>query len=358
MRTGVKWLAAFWMCLVFIVGCSPKQPPIFQLIQLNQERSYDKAIALAEKLIAENPDTAQAYRFLLQAAEATGKTDEYRKRYAELAQANPGIAGYHFALGYANVQKGDIEAALENFQTAVKLNPRIEYAHYMLGWIYINPDFPGKDPAKALAEWKKEEELDPQSLGALQVYTARGDYYLRRGDADDAEKDYEKITMYGFAKGDIESAREIINFIRELRDKLAELEAAAKERPDDPEAWFQLGVLQYKNAMRTKAIESWQKAVELDPDRVDDLRVYLGKALLEEKRYEEAAEQLQKAIELQPNIPTAYFNLAITEEFLGKTGLAIEHYKKYIALNPMAPRLDEVKQRIATLEGKMSEQES
>ncbi|MEW5902647.1 MAG: tetratricopeptide repeat protein, partial [Acidobacteriota bacterium] len=310
MRTGVKWLAALCIGLILVVGCAPKDPPIFQLIKLTQEKSYDKSIALAEKLIAEDPDNAQAYRFLLQAAEATGKTDEYRMRYGQLVQSNPGVAGYHFALGYANTGKGgNLETAFENFQTAIKLNPRIEFAHYMLGWLLMNPAFSGADQAKALAEWKKEEELDPQSLGALQVYSDRGDYYLRRGDAENAEKDYEKITMYGFAKGDIDSAREIISRIRALRDSLAQLEAAAKEKPDDPETWLELGVLQYKNSMRTQAIQSWQKGVELDPDHID-LRVYLGKALIEEGRYEEAAEDLQRAVELQPNVATTYFNLA------------------------------------------------
>ena len=353
MRIGVKRLAVFLVCLVFFIGCSPKQPPIFQLIKLNQEHQYDEAIALAEKLIAENPDNTQAYRFLLQAAEATGKTDEYRTRFSQLVQSNPGVAGYHFALGYANTAKGgNLETAFENFQTAIKLNPRIEFAHYMLGWVLMNPAFPGADPTKALAEWKKEEELDPQSLGALQVYTDRAAYYLRQGDAENAEKDYEKITMYGFAEGDIESAREIIDRIRKLRDSLAQLESFAKEHPDDPEAWLQLGILQYKNSMRKDAIQSWQKGIELDPKHVD-MRVYLGKALIEEGRYEEAAEDLQKAVELQPNAPTPYFNLAVAEEYLGKKGLAIEHYKKYIALDPMAPQLDEVKQRIATLEGNM-----
>lgn len=54
---------------------------------------------------------------------------------------------------------------------------------------------------------------------------------------------------------------------------------------------------------------------------------------------------------MDPTLTTAYYNLAVAEEYMGKTAGAIEHYKKYIELNPMTPKLDEVRQKVATLEG-------
>ncbi len=343
--------------VLLLVGCSRSEPPIFKLIQLIQEGRHDEVIDLAEKLIAENPDDSQAHRFLIKSAMARSEGEKYRKKYQELIKANPDVAGYHLALGYLHVQMKELDAALPELQKATELNPDIEYAHYILGWIYFRPEYSETNTEKGLAEWKKEEQLNPRSLGALQVYADRADYYLRIGDPDAAIKDYEKVAMYGFARNDIKDARELISRIRNLRDDLARMEAEVKNSPDDPKIHFELGKIQYKNSMIEEAIETWLKAVEMDPDNAD-LRNYLGKSLLEDGRHAEAAEQLQKAIELEPTLTTSYYNLAVAEEYLGKTGPAIEHYSKYIELNPMAPKLDAARQRIVELkEGNEAEEE-
>jgi tetratricopeptide (TPR) repeat protein len=248
------------------------------------------------------------------------------------------------------VQLGDYEKSVSEVQKALELNPSLEYAHYVLGWTYVYGNFPGRDPQKGLAEWTKEEQMNPKSLGALQVYNDRAIYYLRTGNSDAAEKDYEKIVLYAFAPGDITGARNYINQIRTLRDELARLEADVKDKPQDPQARLQLGIVQYKNGKVDDAIATWIKASELAPDNVD-VRNCLGKALLEKKRYSEAAEQFQKVLKLDKNMATAYYNLAVTQEYLGQSHAALANYKKYVELNPMAPKLDEVKQRIGTLEG-------
>ncbi len=355
MKFSPNWIMLL-LCVLLSAGCSRGEPPIFQLIQLLQEGKHDQVIELAEKLTAENPDNSQAYRFLIKAAVAKGEGEKYRSKYQELAKASPDVAGYHLALGYCDAVLGNLEAALPEFQKALDVNPEIEYAHYMIGWMYMNPAYPDANAEKGLAEWKKEEELNPRSLGALQVYTGRADHYLLVNDADAAEKDYEKIARYAFARGDIEGARQRIQIIRTLRDELARLEADVKENPEDPEVWLQLGILQYKNAKITDAIEAWQKAAELDPENAET-RNLLGKVLLEMERLDEAVLQLQKAIELDPMNATVYYNLAVAEERLGNTAMAIEHYKKYMDLNPVAPRLDEVKENVAALEQKTATEE-
>lgn len=315
-----------------------------------QDGEHDAAIALGEKLIKQNPDNSQAHRFLLHSAINKGAEEEYRTKYREHVKANPGIAGYHFGLGYIDTNLGDFDAAVPEFEKALELNPQIGHAHYMLGSIYMRPDYAKADLDKGLSEWEEEERLNPQSLGALQVYTARADYYLRIGDAEAAEKDYERIAMYAFAPGDRESARTLITRIRTYRDELARLEAEARDKPDDPVIHYQLGIVQYKNGKVKEAVETWQRASELDPANAE-IRNYLGKALLEEGRQEEGVQQLQKAVELEPNMPAAYYNLAVAEESLGKAAMAAEHYRKYIKLNPVSPMVEQIEQRIAVLEG-------
>lgn len=348
MKRILRWSSLF--AIVFALSaCAPKQPPIFKIIQLYQQEKYDDVIALAEKLTSKNPNDSEAYRFLVRSAFAKGELDKYKEKYQQLVQANPNTAGYHFALGYTYTYLDNYDDAVKEMQKALELNPSLEYAHYVLGWVYLFKT-PGADREKGLAEWKKEEEIDPKSLGALQVYTDRADYNLRLGNAEAAEKDYENIAIYAFAPGDISAARQRIGQLRALRDELAKLEADVKDSPDNAQLRLQLGVLQYKNSKMKEAIQTWQKGVELDPKNVE-MRNYLGKVLLESQRFADASLQFQKVIELDPKMVMAYYNLAEAENQMGKTKKAVEHYKKYIELNPMTPKLDEVKQKIATLEG-------
>ncbi|RJP21810.1 MAG: tetratricopeptide repeat protein [Candidatus Abyssobacteria bacterium SURF_5] len=348
MKLNRIWLALA-AALVLFAGCAEKQPPLFQLIKLFQEEKFDQTIALAEKLTAENPDNSQAHRFLIRAAREQNALNSYKEKYEKLVQENPQIAGYHFGLGYICIQVDEYEKGLAELEKATELNPSIDYAHYAIGWTHLRSNYSNADPEKGLAAWKKEEQLNPKSLGALQVYNDRADYYLRKGDAAAAEKDYEKITLYAFAPGDIAGARTYISQIRTYRDELARLEADVKDKPDDASLRMQLGVLQYKNNKIDEAINTWLKASELQPDNVD-VRNYLGKALLERQRFAEAADQFLKVLEIDPNMATAYYNLAVAQELLGKPESAVQNYKKYIELNPMAPKLEDVKQRITNLE--------
>jgi tetratricopeptide (TPR) repeat protein len=355
MKRGLKW-APLVIGLLLFAGCSRSEPSVFTLIKLSQSGKHDEVIELAEKFIAVNPDNSQAHRFLVESAVARNEGEIYREKYQKLAEANPTVAGYRLALGYVNLTLGDLDTALAELRKAIKLNPNIEYAHYLIGWIYIVPRYSETSAEKGLAEWEKEIQLNPRSLGALQVYAVRADYHLRVSDADAAIEDYQKVAMYGFARDDIKDARGLISRIRNLRDELARLEAEVKNNPDDVKTRLDLGKLQYKNSMVKEALETWQEASDLDPDNAE-IRNFLGKSLIEEGRHEEAVEQLQKAVELDPSLTASYYNLAVAEDYLGRTLQAIEHYGKYIELNPMAPKLDTARQRISELREKTGEKD-
>jgi tetratricopeptide (TPR) repeat protein len=85
---------------------------------------------------------------------------------------------------------------------------------------------------------------------------------------------------------------------------------AVKDAPEDPDAWFRLGLCYEKAGEKDKAIEQYQKAVELRPDFVTALN-NMGAVYIGQGRYERAAEVLRKAVKADPNHAASHGNLAV-----------------------------------------------
>jgi tetratricopeptide (TPR) repeat protein len=82
-----------------------------------------------------------------------------------------------------------------------------------------------------------------------------------------------------------------------------------------------------------KAFGDFNRALELDPNRVDG---YIGRAnaLNAMQRYEEALIDYDKAIEIDPQLANAYVNRGSVYSHLGQYKKAIADYEKGLELDP------------------------
>lgn len=77
----------------------------------------------------------------------------------------------------------------------------------------------------------------------------------------------------------------------------------------------------------------------------------LGVSYVKENNYEMAVDAYERTLLLNPNDADAHYNLAIIyDEYKKNPKRAVEHYKKYLQLNPDTPDIDEVKEWIERLE--------
>ncbi len=77
------------------------------------------------------------------------------------------------------------------------------------------------------------------------------------------------------------------------------LEAAAKKSPNDPHAWFSLGLL-YKNSDNPQgSVDAFRHVTEIDPNDADSW-YFLGAALAQLKQYPQAIDAFQHALKLNP----------------------------------------------------------
>ncbi len=125
--------------------------------------------------------------------------------------------------------------------------------------------------------------------------------------------------------------------------------AASGENPDSPEirkalelnpnyvpALVGLGTAYFfKKRAYGQATQLYRKASDIAPSA--QLHNYLGTSLRTQGHYNEAIDEYQQAIKLNPNYAPAHMNLGITYYYLNKFNENIDRQKKAISLNPNYP---------------------
>jgi tetratricopeptide (TPR) repeat protein len=146
----------------------------------------------------------------------------------------------------------------------------------------------------------------------------------------------------------------------DFQASLTYFEAATRREPNEPDAWFRLGLCLEKIGQMEKAKESYLKAISLRPafglalnnlgaiynkqDRFDDALAVLRRAvqadeklieahnsmafaLYHEKKYSQAAESAEKALKIDPQHVDSRYFLALCYCHMGKDEKAREQYR-------------------------------
>jgi len=112
--------------------------------------------------------------------------------------------------------------------------------------------------------------------------------------------------------------------------------------PDNPDAYNLQGVAYLQLKKHKEAIQSFNQAIKLDDSRYKYF-YNRGNVFFEEKKFEDALSDFQKAIEKNPpqNPQTAdlYSNRATTLALLNRREEALQDFDKAIELNPADPTI-------------------
>ena len=108
----------------------------------------------------------------------------------------------------------------------------------------------------------------------------------------------------------------------------AALEKAITLTPDNPQAWYNLGLAEHSDNELDEALKSFQTAVKLDP-RDADSYYFEGACYSELKEYGKAMETLREALKVNPLHASAEFQLARALQRSGDTQDAREHFKVF-----------------------------
>jgi tetratricopeptide (TPR) repeat protein len=236
---------------------------------------------------------------------------QYQKAEKVLEQvvsANESNATGQYYLGRTDFMLCDYDQAITHLQRAIDLENRQSDYYYWLGRAYgEKTKRSGLLKQAGLAKkvrtaFEQAVVLDPNSVAAR---AALGNFYAQ------APK---------FMGGGMGKATEQAAALMELDPLEGELLKARileeQKKPDDAEAIYKGLEERYGNS----------------PGAPDIYRQY-GGFLLRQDRPRDAIGKLQKQVELEPNDPSAYFDLAVAYEAAGRSQEATAEYQKAAQIN-------------------------
>jgi tetratricopeptide (TPR) repeat protein len=140
---------------------------------------YQSEETLWTDTLAKNPNCWGAYNGLGYALLQKGQVDEAIVQLQKALEINPNYAEAHNNLGNALVQKGLVDEAIGQYQKALEINPNYAEAHINLGNVLLQKGLVDK----AIGQYQKALEIDPNHAGA---HNNLGWAILQKGQVDEA----------------------------------------------------------------------------------------------------------------------------------------------------------------------------
>ena len=278
---------------------TPEAPPTMdpsQLItqgdELVLESKFEEAIGAYEQATQADPTNALAYARWARALYLDYQSDKAVAKAQVASELDPTSVEAFAQLARSYDWNGQFNQALEAARKAVELDPNHADARAFLAEVYLDLD----RLDEAASEAQRAVQLDEQSAEA---HRSLGWVYF---------------------------------FKEQLPEALSELEKAAQLRPNLWLRQHELASIRRRSEAYMEAIIAYQRAIELRPNAWS--YAGLGTCYYELGQYEYALTNLQKAIELNPELGDAYAMMGWVYVRLNQCDQAVPMFQQALSLNP------------------------
>lgn len=230
---------------------------------------------------------------------SAGRLSDALKRLQEATETDPTYADPPYYLGQLQHQKSNnLEEATASFKTALKRDPENPQINYKLGSV--------------LAEQKKYGEAIEHFRKAVEKEKTFAKAWYRLGAS--------QLSLQEYAPG-VES---LMNSIK------ADPTMTFSETDPGGVAFHSLGDLYITFRFFDKALSTYEEGIKFNP-KAAVLHHGHGVAALKLERFSAAADSFKKALELDPAMVSAYFNLAVAQHSAGQTKDALKTLEIFMA---------------------------
>ena len=112
--------------------------------------------------------------------------------------------------------------------------------------------------------------------------------------------------------------------------ELNNLQQAVWQHPEDPQAYIKLGNAYARQQQYDKAVDSYEKALALNPQSGMTVYPALGAAYFNQKQYAQALDYFKKSLEFAPDDSLRFYDIGNVYLQLEKCDLAIDAYLQAI----------------------------
>lgn len=233
----------------------------------------------------------------------------------------------YYLRGYAKLGLGDLLGALQDFSTAIEINPVYTEAYHYRGIAFAELG----NYEDAVRDFTSAIELRPDMAGS---YYSRGVTHMRNKEWVRSLVDFDMVLRFTDKDAQTYINRGIA--LCGMRDTLAAHEMfdkAIRTNREYPEAYNQKAILLMAEERWEEALEVFDKAIKYDSDYLSPI-FNRAIVLCNLKRYEEAIEAFERVVEIDPYITSAYFNLAIIYAQQDNLHKALENYDLVLQHTP------------------------
>ena len=265
---------------------------VVQALARHNNAQDDKALDQLDRVIAEKPDFAPAFRARGEILRQQHSTVAALDALNQAIRLDPGYAEAYETRANVFNNTGKYDRAIEDYNEALRLKPdlALAYADRAAAW-YFKGEY-----QKAIADDDQAIKLDPDRA---QTYTNRGAAYRKLGN---------------------------------IQHALDDETAAIRIDPSQPEFFDNRGLDLYRNGDYASAIADFDEAIRIRP-RASFL-TDRGDAYQAMKNFDRAIADYEAALKLDPKFERAYNNRGAARESQGDRERALQDYAEAVRLNP------------------------
>jgi len=332
------------------------------LLRLGEQKDLGEAIAELKKALELDPRQFEVRFELIAAYRGQGDLAQAAAQLDVLQESRPTDARVFYVNALLDTDRNDLNAAINNFNEALKRDPTMYGAWQDLGLAYIKAnrwadavqtfaELARRQPnsveaayfhALSLYNSGKSVEAEAESrralrldAGAVEAQTLLGIILASKGNANSEAADaLSQATALNPNSFDAQFYLGRVQYaMKDYAGSVKSLRAAIKLNPRHSEARFFLGTALEMAGDSTAAIAEYQELLKVDSNSVMG-QLGLGALLVKQGKLDEALTALNRAVALDPKEFEAHWALGRALALKERYAEAAESFQKAVALAP------------------------
>ena len=223
-----------------------------------RKEDYEKAIKDFDKAIELNPNFEEAYvnRGLVWA-----EKENYDKAIKDCDKAialNPNSEEAYINRGFIWTRRGNYDKAIEDCNKAIEINPSFEHAYFIRSMTLAKKG----DYGKAIEDCNKVIEVNPNFE---MIYVVRSLCWMEKNKFEESIADLNKVTEISKSNALLFLVVTYCKHFEKYSSANTVCELILKKDPNNEQAYFLQGEILLHLNDPLKAINSFRKALEIDP---------------------------------------------------------------------------------------------